>query len=93
MDMNELRVGDYVRSYDFPGMRDDCFVEGELLSIDDRLPYCPVYHIDAVRTVSEGRDVAAPRREVMSTGRGIFNDNDNGPLGVVKIVDRSALAA
>lgn len=31
--MDKIQVGDRVRSFDFPGIRDDCYVEGIVLMI------------------------------------------------------------
>ena len=49
-----IKVGDRVRSYDFPGARDDCYVEGTVLRITDRITEmegCDRYVIKGVRRV------------------------------------------
>lgn len=48
-----IEVGDIVRSYDFPGMRADCYIEGLVTEIEpgDRIK------VHVTREVSEGKDM------------------------------------
>ena len=61
---NNIQVGDYVRSFDFPGIRDDCYLEGLVVGIGDVFKQppdhyaefdCPRYHIRVDRVVLEGK--------------------------------------
>ena len=46
-----ISLGDNVRSYDFPGLRDDCFVEGTVTNIGT-----DTYTINVRRQVVQGRE-------------------------------------
>jgi hypothetical protein len=50
-----IKVGDYVRSYDFAG-QSDCYIEGEV-SVITPMGGCDRYAIVAQRRVLEGREV------------------------------------
>jgi hypothetical protein len=54
--METIRVGDRVRSYDFPGVT-DCFVEGIVVGIGEEIEGCPRYRIRITGCVFQGRDV------------------------------------
>lgn len=78
-----IRVGDYVRSYDFPGVRDDHYLEGVVTELRPH-----TYVIDVTRRVVEGvekripaslKQVEAPR------GKGMFSN----VYGVQKIAQRN----
>lgn len=78
-----IRVGDYVRSYDFPGMRDDHYLEGVVTELRPH-----TYVIEVTRRVVEGvekripaslKQVEAPR------GKGMFSN----AYGVQKIAQRN----
>lgn len=56
-----IEVGDTVRSYDFPGMRDDCYVEGEVVgigSVPDGPKDCVRYHVKARKRIVRGKEEA-----------------------------------
>jgi hypothetical protein len=57
---NEIKVGDRVRSYDFPGSRDDCYIEGVVEEVGIMLEGCPRYKIRGERIVWRGKDEGAP---------------------------------
>ena len=53
-----IKIGDMVRSYDFPGDRDDCYVEGKVTAIGKfEFPDCPRYEIATTRRVISGKEV------------------------------------
>jgi hypothetical protein len=52
----QITVGDYVRSYDFPGLNDSTFVEGTVEEIGVEMEGCPRYKIRVERAVIDGRD-------------------------------------
>lgn len=49
--MDTITLGDTVRSYDFPGLRDDCFVEGQVTAVRS-----DTYEIRVSRQVVQGRE-------------------------------------
>ena len=56
---HDVKVGDYVRSYDFPGLREDTYIEGTVVAVAPPVKGIahPVYEIRAERIVDEGKDV------------------------------------
>lgn len=63
--MDNIQVGDYVRSFDFPDMRSDCYVEGTVVAIGRHAEFsndCDRYTIMVQKAVIEGKvreDVSA----------------------------------
>lgn len=69
---DEIKIGDRVRSYDFPGMRTDCYVEGIVRDIasqfnvrgdrygeNERITFgCQRYQIEVTRVVHKNEDMA-----------------------------------
>lgn len=75
-----IKVGQQVRSYDFPGMHDDHYIEGHVVG---ETPHS--YHIRTSKVVRGGKDVPIPAH--MShveapKGKGMFN----GAYAVHKII-------
>ena len=75
-----IKVGHQVRSYDFPGMHDDHYIEGHVVG---ETPHS--YHIRTSKVVRGGKDVPIPAH--MShveapKGKGMFN----GAYAVHKII-------
>jgi len=54
MDATTIQVGDKVRSYDFPGDRDDCYVEGEVIGYR-WLNGCERYAVRVYKKVWQGK--------------------------------------
>jgi hypothetical protein len=56
-----IAEGDIVRSYDFPGSRDDCYLEGVVEKIEDERDRLLIH---VTREVWEGKDVQVSRFKV-----------------------------
>lgn len=65
---NLIQHGDKVRSFDFPGSRDDCYIEGVVIAASDDTV---TYH--ATRAVVEGSEVPANRVYRAPLGIGSFS--------------------
>jgi hypothetical protein len=82
-----IKVGNRVRSYDFPGMHDDHYIEGHVVG---ETPHA--YHIRVNRVVRSGKEIPTPAH--MSNveapkGRGMFNN----AYAVHKIMTKEASVA
>jgi hypothetical protein len=82
-----IKVGNRVRSYDFPGMHDDHYIEGHVVG---ETPHA--YHIRVNRVVRSGKEIPTPAH--MSNveapkGRGMFNN----AYAVHKIMAKEASVA
>ena len=82
-----IKVGNRVRSYDFPGMHDDHYIEGHVVG---ETPHA--YHIRVNRVVRSGKEIPTPAH--MSNveapkGRGMFNN----AYAVHKIMSKEASVA
>jgi hypothetical protein len=67
-----IKVGHQVRSYDFPGMHDDHYIEGHVVG---ETPHS--YHIRTSRVVRSGKEVPIPahmNHVEAPKGRGMFSD-------------------
>lgn len=67
-----VRVGDKVRSYDFPGMHDDHYIEGHVVADN---PHS--YHIRVNRVVRGGKEIPTPAHMThveAPKGRGMFSN-------------------
>jgi hypothetical protein len=75
-----IKVGQQVRSYDFPGMHDDHYIEGHVVG---ETPHS--YHIRTSKVVRGGKDVPIPAHMghvEAPKGKGMFN----GAYAVHKII-------
>lgn len=86
--MDEIKVGDRVRSYDFPGIA-DCYIEGTVIDIGRHPadPHRDRYHVQVEREVLEGKeDEPTPAGKiVLPVVNGTPNWLGGVASGVVKI--------
>lgn len=82
-----INVNDRVRSYDFPGMRDDCYVEGVVEKIGrfPDFPDCDRYRIRVEKKVIEGKETAPRPRFVFPPVNGTPSWLGGETNGVVKV--------
>ena len=52
--IEQIKVGDFVRSYDFE-THDDCYALGRVAHVGDVIEGCPRYRIDVLKRVFEGQ--------------------------------------
>jgi len=67
-----VKVGDKVRSYDFPGMHDDHYIEGHVVADNPH-----TYHIRVNKVVRSGKEIPVPahmQHVEAPKGRGMFNN-------------------
>lgn len=67
-----VRVGDKVRSYDFPGMHDDHYIEGHVVADNPH-----TYHIRVNKVVRGGKELPVPahmQHVEAPKGRGMFSN-------------------
>jgi len=67
-----VKVGDKVRSYDFPGMHDDHYIEGHVVADNPH-----TYHIRVNRVVRGGKEIPTPahmQHVEAPKGRGMFSN-------------------
>jgi hypothetical protein len=67
-----IKVGDKVRSYDFPGMHDDHYIEGHVVADNPH-----TYHIRVNRVVRGGKEILTPAHMAhveAPKGRGMFSN-------------------
>ena len=67
-----VKVGDKVRSYDFPGMHDDHYIEGHVVADNAH-----TYHIRVNKVVRGGKELPVPahmQHVEAPKGRGMFNN-------------------
>ena len=67
-----VKVGDKVRSYDFPGMHDDHYIEGHVVADN---PHS--YHIRVNKVVRSGKEIPVPahmQHVEAPKGRGSFSN-------------------
>jgi hypothetical protein len=80
----EIKIGDKVRSYDFPGVRDDCYMEGTVIGFTE-IEGCNRYIIATDRYVLEGKFHTAAVRRVYPPVNGTPKLFGGVCDGVVKI--------
>jgi len=98
-----ISAGDYVRSYDFPDVHKDCFVEGVVVAIltadQARAIYgvpasCDVYRIEVKARVWAGKDAIEPNEFVYAPKNGtptLFGGVTNGVCCIVTADGMSSL--
>ena len=78
-DQSQIAVGDHVKSFDFPGVRNDCFVEGIVTAIDRNTGFGSV-SLHVIRDVHAGEDEMVGARLQVTA-----------PLGVSSMTGRPAV--
>lgn len=82
---HNVREKDRVRSYDFPGMRDDCYVEGRVRRIGSFHSMYPTYEIVVDKTVVEGKEIVSGAGRIIHV---VVNGTDHSFGGVTFGVEK-----
>lgn len=93
MDNTEIKVGDTVRSFDFPDSSKDaegsnaCYIQGEVEEIGRLIPHqpCDVYKIKCTKKLFSGKEIAEPEEYYYDPVNGTQILGSGVTHGVVKV--------